>query len=99
MLACVGRDGKIAFLKQFKGVGDKYGRDILMDVYHPDFRDSIALDTRVRSVTAALGLSFPTYAEEEGSTWGSPGALGVDGWTVDRVIYNFRPEVLAGLAG
>ena len=33
-----GRDAKIAFLRQFKGIGKKYARNIWMDVYDPDFR-------------------------------------------------------------
>jgi hypothetical protein len=43
-----GRDGKIAFLKTFHGIGDKYARNILMDVYHREFRDSIAYDERLK---------------------------------------------------
>lgn len=37
----------------------------MMDVYHEDFRDSIAVDERVKKVSEALGLSFKTYDEHE----------------------------------
>jgi len=99
LLSSEGREGKIAFLKQFKGIGDKYARDMLMDVYHPEFRDSVALDTRVRSVTIALDLSFTSYEDEERFFLDAARRAGMDGWTVDRLIYNFRDEVLAGLKG
>src|SRR5258708_28670434 len=32
-----GREGKIAFWLEFKGIGKKYSRNIMMDVYHPEF--------------------------------------------------------------
>lgn len=92
-----GRAGKMAFLKRFKGIGDKYARDILMDVYHPDFRDSIALDSRVRSVSKALGLSFKDYDEHERFFLAAGRLAGLNGWEVDRLVYNFRDEVLRRL--
>src|ERR1700751_2251009 len=51
--------------EQFKGIGPKYARNILMIVYHPDFRQSIAVDERIKSVSRELGLSFGSYDEEE----------------------------------
>ena len=93
LLAAPGRDGKIEFLKQFEGIGDKYGRDILMDCYHPEFRDSIALDVRVKSITAALGLKFDDYDAEEAFYLDVARRADLDGWTVDRLIYTFRDEV------
>ena len=92
-----GREGKMAFLKRFKNIGDKYSRDILMDCYHPEFRDSIALDTRVKSITDALGLEFSSYEAHEQFYLGVAELAGLDGWTVDRLIYNWREEVLSGL--
>src|SRR5262249_1141473 len=37
LCSCKGRDAKIEFLDSFTGIGDKYARNILMDVYHPAF--------------------------------------------------------------
>ena len=34
-MAAQGTEGKIAFMRQFSGIGEKYGRNIGMDVYHP----------------------------------------------------------------
>jgi hypothetical protein len=56
-----GRDAKIKFLQLFEGIGDKYSRNIWMDVYHPDFRESIAIDERIKAISSALGLSFRNY--------------------------------------
>ena len=92
-----GREGKMAFLMLFKNIGDKYSRDILMDCYHPEFRDSIALDTRVMGVTEALGLEFSSYEEHEGFYLDVARRAGLDGWTVDRLIYNYRDDVFAAL--
>ena len=39
LLAQPDRDAKIKFLKAFPGIGPKYARNIMMDVYHRQFRD------------------------------------------------------------
>jgi hypothetical protein len=57
----VGCDAKIKFLRKFRGVGPKYARNMMMDVYHPDFWESIAVDTRVQHVLDALELPFRDY--------------------------------------
>ena len=48
------------------GIGDKYARNIMMDVYHEDFRDSIAVDARIKAVSERLGLSFASYSGPRG---------------------------------
>lgn len=89
-LAAVGTEGKITFLQQFSGIGEKYARNIWMDVYHPDFRDRIAIDERIKSVTAALGLSFVSYAEHEHFYLDIAREAGLEGWELDRLLYNFK---------
>ena len=56
LLDAPGREGKIKFLRQFPGIGPKYARNIMMDVYHEDFIDSVAIDARIKAITEALGL-------------------------------------------
>ena len=46
----------MAFSREFKGIGAKYSRNIMMDTYHPEFRDSIAIDQRIKKVSRTLGL-------------------------------------------
>ena len=92
-----GRDDKIRVLKQFKGIKNKFARNIFMNVYHEDFRQSIALDSRISSISETLGLSFRNYDDEEQFYLDVAQKAGLDGWDVDRLIYNFRDYVLAGL--
>lgn len=95
LLAQPGRDGKIQFLKEFTGIGDKYARNIMMDVYHEDFRDSIAIDARIKAVSETLGLSFQSYADHEAFYLSVANAAGINGWELDRLIFNFQNEFLA----
>lgn len=91
------RDAKIAFLRRFPGIGPKYARNIMMDVYHEDFRDSIALDVRIKAISEALGLSFASYAEHERFYLDVAREAGLNGWELDRLLFNFRPQVEARL--
>jgi hypothetical protein len=93
LLAQAGREAKIAFLQTFPGIGPKYARNIMMDVYHEDFRDSIALDVRIKAISDALGLSFASYADHEAFYLGVALEAGLNGWELDRLLFNFRPEV------
>jgi endonuclease III len=97
LLGLRGRDVKIAFLQSFPGIGPKYARNIMMDVYHEDFRDSIALDVRIKAISKALGLSFASYAEHEAFYLDVARAAGLNGWELDRLLFNFRSEVEARL--
>ena len=87
-----GREGKIQFLKAFPGIGDKYARNILMDVYHPDFRDSIAIDARIKDLSQFLGLQFPNYAQHEQFFLDAAREAGLNGWELDRLIFNYLEE-------
>ncbi len=50
LLAKDGKDLKIKFLQTFKGIGDKYARNMMMEIRHPDFIDSIAIDERIKDL-------------------------------------------------
>jgi hypothetical protein len=93
LLAQPGREAKIEFLKKFPGIGDKYARNIMMDVYHPDFRDSIAVDARINAISNALGLSFASYRDHEAFYLDVAKEAGLNGWELDRLLFNFRTEV------
>ena len=97
LLAQPGREGKIRVLKALPGIGDKYARNIMMDVYHEDFRDSIAVDARIKAVSESLGVSFGSYAAHEAFYLGVARLSGVNGWELDRLLYNFRSEVASRL--
>lgn len=99
LFGAAGREGKMTFLKAFKGIGDKYARNIMMNLHHPDFRDSIAIDERIKKVSEAAGLTFDTFEEHEGFYLGVAREAGLEGWEVDRLIFHFATEVMAQLGG
>jgi len=99
LLNIPGKEAKIAFLKTFDGIGDKYARNIMMDVYHEDFRNSIAIDDRIKTISNELGLSFTTYKEHEEFYLKIAHEAGMNGWELDRLMYNFKDEILERLRG
>ena len=98
LCACAGRDGKIAFLLTFDGIGPKYARNILMDAHHCEFRDSIAYDERLKKIAKALGLKFARYEEAEIFFLDAARSTGLNGWELDRLLYNATDQILAGIA-
>lgn len=94
LLAEVGRNAKIQFLKAFSGIGDKNARNIMMAVYHEDFRNSIAIDARIKALSQAWGLSFRSYADHEEFYLSIAAEAGLNGWELDRLMFNFQSEFL-----
>jgi len=94
LLSKPGRAEKIEFLKSFDGIGDKYARNIMMVVYHPDFRESVAIDKRITSLSDKLGLSFDRYEEHEQFYLDVAHEAGLNGWELDRLLFNFRDEIM-----
>jgi hypothetical protein len=92
-----GTEAKIAFLKRFKGIGDKYGRNIWMDIYDPDFRHTIAIDERIRTVSRALGVGDLSYAEHEAVYQGIARDAGLEPWELDRILYWYNAEALKAI--
>jgi hypothetical protein len=71
----------------------------MMIVYHEDFRDSVAIDSRIQSISKMLGLSYSPqqYVAHESFYLDVAKRAGVNGWELDRLIFNFRGEVEAML--
>ncbi|HLB48414.1 MAG TPA: hypothetical protein VI793_20760 [Anaerolineales bacterium] len=97
LLNQAGRDKKIAFLDDFPGIGNKYARNLMMDVYHKDFRDSIAIDSRIEKISEKLGLSFDNYEDEEQFFLAAAHEANLEGWELDRLMYNHLKEFLEQL--
>jgi hypothetical protein len=95
LLAETGRDAKIRFLQTFPGIGPKYARNIMMDVYHEEFRDSIAIDVRIKAISELLGQTFGSYDEHEKFYLAVAADAGLNGWELDRLLFGFRPEIEA----
>jgi hypothetical protein len=83
-----GREAKIAFLRKFPGIGPKYARNIMMDVYHPEFRQSIAIDSRIQAITDLLGLTFSSYDDHERFYLKAAEQADLNGWELDRLMFN-----------
>jgi hypothetical protein len=94
LLSQDGREDKIKFLMWFKGIGPKYSRNIMMDIYHPEFHQSIAIDSRLEDVLKELGLPEKNYEVGEQFFLDVAKECHVDGWTIDRILYNFTVDVL-----
>ena len=70
----------------------------MMIVRHPDFRDSIAVDERIKRISSELGLSFSDYEEHEEFYVDVARAAGLEAWDVDRLLFWFTDDVLEGFA-
>jgi hypothetical protein len=98
VLAQDGKEAKIAFMKRFYGIGPKYARNICMDAYHPDFRDTMAVDLRIKKITKSLGYSFKTFEEEERFYQDIAREAGLQGWELDRLLYAYTDHFLADIS-
>ena len=97
LLSLDGRDKKIDYLLSFPGIGKKYARNMMMDVYHPDFRDSIAVDIRIQSILKELGMELRPYEEQEKFLLEAAHLAGLNGWELDRLMYGYLNEFLVEL--
>lgn len=93
LLDIEGKEGKLDFLKSFPGIGPKYARNIMMDVYHEEFRDSIAIDARLKSISEELGLRFASYDDHEQFYLRVARLANIEGWELDRLLFNYWKEV------
>jgi hypothetical protein len=69
----------------------------MMDIYHPDFRDTIALDVRVNKFLTTFQLTFRGYREKESFYVSAAHKAGLNGWQLDRMLFKCTDEVLAAL--
>ncbi len=94
LLAQPSREVMIKYLCQFKGIGKKYARNIMMDVHHPNFLNSIAVDSRIEVISKKLELDLASYEDKENFYLGAAKLAGIDGWDLDRLMFNFQGEFL-----
>ena len=85
---------KIEFLKQFKGIGNKYARNAWMDLHDTDFINSIAVDSNINKILDKLGLSGDDYLVQERKLVSIAKAAGMTGWELDRILYKFTDSFL-----
>jgi hypothetical protein len=92
------RDAKIAFMKRFHGIGEKYARNVWMTLYDPHFRDTIAYDERLKKIAAAVGARFHGYGAAEEYFRELAKQCGREPWEVDRILFHFTREALDAIA-
>ncbi len=94
MLSLPTRDEKFEFMRSFKGIGEKYGRNVYMDIYDPSFRSSIAVDERLKKVARALGFNGKSYKQAEAFYCAIATDAGLEPWELDRLLYWFTDYFL-----
>lgn len=95
-----GWKAKRKFWDDFAGIGPKYARNIPMDMYDDDFKDVIAVDDRIKDIADALGFSEAErndYCQMEEFFLDVAEDCGIDGWELDRIMYQFEPRILKEL--
>jgi hypothetical protein len=92
------REAKIAFMKGFHGIGDKYARNVWMDLYDDQFHDAIAFDERLEKIAAAMGARFQGYAAAERYFVELAAESGREPWEVDRLLYHFNDDAIDAIA-
>lgn len=97
MLSLPTQDEKLRFMRSFAGIGEKYGRNVWMDIYDPAFRNSIAVDERIKKIAGALGFKITGYQQAEAFFCDIAAEAGVEPWELDRLLYNFTDHFLGVL--
>ncbi len=80
---------KLDFFRQFSGIGEKYARNIWMDLYDSDFYESIAIDSRLQRIYELLEISIVDYAKAERDMLDIAHEAGLTGWELDRLLFHF----------
>lgn len=90
----------IDFWKSMPSFGDKYSRNIMMDIYDHRFRTAhFAIDSRIKSLLPFLGLRKTRgYTETEAQLAALAASLGMDAWTLDRLLYQAHDRLMKELA-
>jgi hypothetical protein len=85
----------INYWKSFKGVKDKYARNIMMDIYHPNFRkDFFAIDSRLEALLPILGYAGQrNYLSMERFLLDLSREVGLNAWDLDRLLYSKHSEI------
>jgi hypothetical protein len=88
---------RILYLMSFKGIGQKYARDIPMDAYDTLFAKHFAVDARLKSILRRTGSYASRYEANEKYLQAVAQYLKVDCWDLDRTLYERRDEVMKKL--
>jgi hypothetical protein len=92
-----GQQEKLNFIRQFAGIGEKYGHNIWMDLCDPDFIDSIAIDVRIGHILSALEVDQTDYRNAERALTEIAHKAGLTGWELDRLLFHFLDHFTTAL--
>ena len=90
-------DGRIRYFKSFQGIGNKYARNMAMDVCDPLVSDSFALDSRLRNIARVVLQPMPGYQATEAWLRDVAAEVGIRPWYLDRLMYRDYDFILAEL--
>lgn len=94
LLNIKGKKSKILFLSLFNGISEKYARNIFMDIYHEEFRNSIAVDERIKKILNFLEIPDNIqYEEKENILLAIAEESGFEPWELDRYIFSKINEI------
>ena len=87
--------GVISFWCNHDGISDKYARNMMLDIYDQRFRTGFfAIDSRIDKLLPELGYAGPRhYAEKECFLGALAADASLDGWTLDRLLYNWNSDI------
>lgn len=95
-LLTVDRATCLAKLVEIPGVSDKYARNLMMDVGHPEFMDgSFALDSRLSGFLVAFTGAKHTFSGRSRAKWTEAEllaiahAIGLTAWEMDRLVFGY----------
>jgi hypothetical protein len=90
----------VNFWQAFWGIGPKYARNIMMDVYDSRFHNGyFALDSRIGRLLPKLGFKAGSkYEEQEVFLSGLAFEIGVECWELDRLLYNRNHQLYEQLS-
>lgn len=99
IMACVSATEVTKHLKSFMGIGDKYARNIMMDLADPRFSNKIAIDHRIKKVLNTMNVQGNYHSQEEFflSLVTEINKEGLNGWALDRLMYWYTDEILKAL--
>jgi hypothetical protein len=98
-LASMDADAVIAFWRAFLDIGDKYARNMMMDVYDRRFRDGrFAVDSRIKALLPGLGYQGRNlYVAQEGFLNALASDVAIEGWELDRLLYQANNQIAEAL--
>jgi hypothetical protein len=81
------------FWMRFEGVGPQYSKNLCMDEQNIHFVNSIKIDSRLNSLLKGTQAEKYSDSEKELLFLNAAKTLGLTGWEVDRICFNFRNEI------